>query len=65
MKIGSRNYRVFHAKLDERKQCHSASKDAEIFQKKKFKELLSSNILCENFMGLVQILWPQHQFEEK
>ena len=32
---------------------------------KRFKEHLSSDFLCKNFMGLGQISWPQHQFEVK
>ena len=30
---------------------------------KRFKEHLSSDFLCKNFIGLGQISWPQHQFE--
>ena len=56
-------YIVFHAKLDTRKLCHSASKNGNIVLKKKFKEHLSSNFLCKNLMGLGQISWPEHQFE--
>ena len=39
-------YMVFHAKLDKRKQRYSASKNAKIVLKKRFKEHLSSNFLC-------------------
>merc|ERR1711911_4296 len=58
-------YRVFHAKLDIRKRCHFASKNAKIILKKRFKEHLTSDFLCKNFMGLGQKSWPQHQFEVK
>ena len=55
---------VFHAILDIRKRCHSASNNAKIvLKKKRFKEYLSSNFLRKNFMGLGQISWLQHQFE--
>ena len=56
---------VFHAKIDLRKQCHSVSENTKIVLKKSFKENLSSDFLCTNFMGLGQISWQQHQFEVK
>ena len=56
---------VFHAKLDIRKRCHSASKNAKTVLKKRFKQRLNSDFLCKYFMGLGQMSWPQHQFEVK
>ena len=47
--------RVFHAKSDIRKRCHSASKNAKKILRKSFKEHLCSDLLCKDFMGLGQI----------
>ena len=47
------------------KRCHSVSKNAKIVLKKSFKEHLSSDFLCKNFIDFGQISQPQHQFEVK
>ena len=51
-------YRVFYAKLNIRKQCHSAIKNAKIILKKRFKEHLNFDFLCKNFIALSKVLWP-------
>ena len=54
---------VIHSKIDIRKRCHSASKKGKKSSEKRFKEHLSTNLLCKNFMGLGQIFWPQHHLK--